>query len=157
MFLTLQKYLREDKVKLFLKYDGERDKNKYSVVVISENSIEDIKSIDTEEPLVTLQKILDENPIDNHEVNTLIQEFQGMKQKCIDYFGIRVIFIFTIKVEERVQLYISITKGRNNWKINSESMNQIEQYIDSSGEKNILNIAKTILEENREAFEELAK
>ena len=159
MFQKLQKYLEEGNFKLFFKYDGERDKNQYSIVFITKNNVQDVVSIDTDEPLKTFFRILDEKKIeiDNNETNELIEKFYNMKQQCIDYFGKKVIFIFTIEVKGSMQFYISITKERENWKITSCYMSEIELYIKNRGEENICSMAKIILQENRETFEELAK
>ena len=121
MFQKLQKYLAESNIKLFLKYDGERDKNQYSIVFITKNNVQDIVSIDTEEPLKTLFSILNEKKIeiDNNEINVLIEKFYSMNRQCIDHFGKSVIFVFTIETEETMQFYISITKERENWKFTS--------------------------------------
>lgn len=159
MFQKLQRYLEKSNFKLFLKYDGERNKDQYSVVFIAKDNVEDTVSIDTDAPSKILFEILAEKEIeiDNNEINELIEKFHIMKDNCIDYFGKNVVFIFTIEAQLFIQFYISITRGRENWNFTCHSMDEIELHIKNRGEDNIFNIAKTLLQENREAFKELAK
>lgn len=156
MFQQLQKYLWENNKKIFLKYDGERTVNKYTVLLIDKNNFNDNIHIDTNNLYEELLKLF-YSYIKREEINRLFEKFTFLEDKCREFWSKNVVCIYTIEYSCNFEMYISINLSHYNWRYKSDRFDDICKFIKHTGEKYIFGLAESILKDNIDVFRELAK
>jgi hypothetical protein len=93
-----------------LKYDGQRDKNIYTVMVVDLGNPDETKFKDTDELSSTFFELIKMKQISvNHEVQELLLNvFCDMKDNLMQKHDNNLVFVFTIEKKEQLEYYTFI-------------------------------------------------
>ncbi|NDI34765.1 hypothetical protein [Chengkuizengella sediminis] len=109
MYQKFLQYFKNNNIKIFLKYDGEREKNFYTVIIFNKEKNNKLFK-NTDKPYETFVNFISELNIHvSNEVNKqLYKSFEELKKKLTQKVNNDVVFVYTVELKEDVEYYISI-------------------------------------------------
>jgi len=127
-----QKFLKDTNIKIFIKYDGERTKNYYTVKVFDKKETSDNWGHDTDNPEKLLDEILSDLKCDcKEEVNGIIfKAFQQIEKKIRLRAGNESVISFLIDYVKGDALFTLFLKKKG--KFINYSNNNLREIIEES-------------------------
>ncbi|MBI9051168.1 MAG: hypothetical protein JEZ00_17225 [Anaerolineaceae bacterium] len=122
---------RENNFLMVLKYDGERIKNKYTVVLIPLLERNDIKHCDTESYFEILNEFIDEKGIDV-DIETreyFTKTFEKLTSMLIDKYNENIVFNFGIRNSNGFAYDIYLNIEGNSNRMTTESFDEVLQFL----------------------------
>lgn len=97
MYQKFQEYFKGNNIRILLKYDGEREKNLYTVLIFDKNAYECIFRKDTDDPFRSFNFFIEElHTSANENLNRdYYAEFEIMKNKLNEFLSCKMVFSLT--------------------------------------------------------------
>ncbi len=133
MFQRFHEYFKGNNIKIFLKYDGERQTNVFTVMIINKDDYEKTYLKNTDNPYEVFLEFINELRCNvSNEVNKMYFEifmnFKKILDKKINY---DYVFIFTSEMIDDIELYISIQSNEIKTNFECKSFKDLEEYIEN--------------------------
>ena len=126
---------KENNFQILLKYDGERPKNIYSVILIPMNDRNNMRSWDTDSCLETLSELISTTKVDIgvQTCKFTVEIFEKFTDLLLKKLGDDIIFfIFGISNTNGIEYYTSISSKDTYKHLADDSLENIIQYLDLS-------------------------
>lgn len=131
MFQILQATLKETKSKLFLKYDGEREKDKYTIVLYDLITTNGNITKSTDDLLQAYNDVLQQKNIDatQSDFELFLQNFCHLRDCLIKKHGNEIIFVLTVENNKTLEFMTFLnTKGKMG-NLTSSDFKEIIEYV----------------------------
>jgi hypothetical protein len=132
MFEKLLEFLKENNLKFLLKYDGQRDINKYTVRIFDKDNLNNSSGKDTNSPYDVFLDLLNDLNISSLEEldKYYYKEFELMTNFIIDKYGENSIFLCTFDQKDGViSIYASIYLEEKNAFYYNSDMKLIKEFV----------------------------
>lgn len=123
------KYCKDNGIVVFLKYDGERTNNLYTVILLSSFTPEIKMFKNTDDPLSTYIQFLRFRNIEADENNVFYKRFIETKEKLCSALSEKVVFCLTYEVLERTQFKVYISYMGNIQTLTKQNYTDIDIFI----------------------------
>lgn len=131
MFQILQTSLKETKSKLLLKYDGEREKDKYTIVLYDLINLNGNITQSTDDLLQVYNDVLQQKNIDATQSDFILflKNFCYLRDYLIKKHGDEIIFVLTVENNKTLEFMIFLnTKGKMG-SLTSPDLIEITEYV----------------------------
>ncbi|MEC0228812.1 hypothetical protein [Paenibacillus alba] len=134
MYQIFQEYFKEINLKIFLKYDAERENNCFTVMLVDvENPNKNLMKNTNDLNTVFLELINKKGILVSDETNkVLLNTFINIKESLIEKFKDNLVFIMTVEKKEQLEYYVSIICGNDTRNHRSTDFNLIQEFINSN-------------------------
>jgi len=146
MYQKFQEYFKENNIRILLKYDGEREKNIFTVLIFDKNTYECILRKDTDDPFSSFNFFIEELHISvNGSLNRdYYTEFEIMKNKLNEFLSCKMIFSLTSEMNSnKIMHRISIIYKYLDFNFTSSSFCKINKKIKRLKKKMKKQVAKS--------------
>jgi hypothetical protein len=133
MFQQLQEYLKETNIKIFLKYDGERIKERHTVVLYDLKDSSLTLSKETDYLKFDFFELLKSRGIvvSKEDYEFLIYNFFHIRDILIEKYGNKVVVAFTIENKEQIEYCIYLQCREIMKRYSDFDFNEILDFVNS--------------------------
>jgi hypothetical protein len=133
MLLKFHQYFEErNDIKIFLKYDGERDKNVFTVMIVDVSNSDNTLMKNTDNLLCTFSELTVKSGINvSGETNDLlINTFLRIKSSLIKKYSNKLVFVLTVEYKECLEYYVSIQYDSIMKNFRDKDFNRIIEFLE---------------------------
>jgi len=131
MYQKFHEYFKVNNIKIFLKYDGERTENIYTVMIIDKNNYQNTISKNTDTPIEVFQNFVDNLKVSDETNKMVFDTFTSLLNKLIALLDSDLVFIFTVELINDIEFYISIQSHKVTSNFRSNELERVAEFIDN--------------------------